>query len=152
VSDSDVAGSTPPDGLDDPEERARISDQLALLIPEVRKLRRSRWLTRGLAVVVAAQVVFGVAGAVVYHQNRQADAEQRADRRAALEQALRAECLSSADQTADLRKAFDVLVGVAVRPGDQRGETLAAQLNARLDEAVPPRDCAGEAAARSGGG
>jgi hypothetical protein len=103
-------------------------------------------------VVVVTEVVFAVAGALVYRENRHEDDLLRAERRAALEQSLRAECESSADQTADLRTAFNVLVAVAVDPNDAESAAAAKRLNDRLDEAVPPRDCVQEARDRAEGG
>ena len=138
----------------DPETLERIEEQLGLLIPEARRWRRSRWLAWATAVALVATVALGVTGWVVYQQDRDDDTAQRTVRREALEQALVRECESSADQTADLRTAFNVLIGVAASSADDPAavERLAMELDARLDEAVPPRDCQQEARNRAGGG
>jgi hypothetical protein len=133
----------------DPATLERIEGQLEQLIPEVRRLHRARWLAWGTAVAVLGIVVLGVIGAVVYVQDRNDDEDQRDERRAGVEQALVAECEASADQTADLRTAFNVLLGVAVDPNDPEAVKAAQLLNDRLDEAVPPRDCLQEARDRA---
>jgi hypothetical protein len=149
-SGSDESSPEPPES-----ERAtldRISAQLKVLIPEVRKLRRARWLTWGVAVALIAAVAVGIGGWVTYQQDRDDDQKIRAEQRAVLEQALVAECESSADQTADLRTAMNVLIGVAVDPNDPQDAAAAQLLNDRLDEAIPPRDCIEEARVRLEGG
>jgi hypothetical protein len=147
VSDTSSTGVDQPQL--DPATLERIEGQLAVLLPEVRKLRRARWLARGTAIAVVGVVVLGIIGTVVYVQDRNDDEDQRTERRAGLERALVAECEASADQTADLRTAFNVLLGVAVDPTDPEQVALGRQLNDRLDEAVPPRDCVQEARDRA---
>jgi hypothetical protein len=152
VSDSSSADpSQAPPELEDPAERATISAQLAELIPEVRKLRRSRWLTRVLALVVVAVIALGAAGAIQYVQDRNDDREQRIERRAGVERALAAECESSADQTADMRTAIQVILTTAIARSSNpaEAEAIAKQINRQLDEDVPPRDCAQEARDRA---
>lgn len=145
---SDAASQARPDpaSLDD------IAAQLPTLIAETRRWRRARWVS-WLALGLAAAVgVMAMTGWLVYRDEQRDDQQLRSERRASLERALLAECQSSADQTADLRTAFNVLIGVAVQPGDVEAAAAAERLNARLDEAVPARDCVQEARDRAADG
>lgn len=149
MSDS---SAEPSQAQPDPEVLERIDRQLGQLIPEVRKLRRARWLTWGLVAVAVAGLVLAIIGWVVYRQDLSDDRAVRRELVERFEAALVAECMSSADSTADLRTAFNVLIDLAVDPSSPDELALARQLNDRLDEAVPPRDCAQEARDRSPGG
>jgi hypothetical protein len=164
VSDSTELGPIPPE-LEDPAERALISAQLAELIPEVRKLRRSRRLAWGWRALSAMVIVLAAAGVAQYVQDRNDDREQRAEVRKAdqaaleavrksTERALATECESSVAETARTRTAIQVILTTAVARSSnpEATQAIADEINRRLDEDVPPRDCAQEARDRAEGG
>jgi hypothetical protein len=123
------------------------------LITEVSGLhsqsRHNRWLTVGVLVLVLAVIGIGVGGWLTYRANERNDDRTRAELVARFEAALVAECDSSVDQTHDLRTSFNVLVEVAVDPNDPEAVALGERLVERLDQAIPPRDCAEEARIRA---
>lgn len=159
MSDSDGPNPAPPDS----EVLARIDAQLGQLIPEVKKLRRSRWLVRGLAALVVAVVAIGAGGWITYQNNededralrqeiaRQAETARR-DLAASFEAALVAECDKANDSNADTRTGFNVLIDVGIDPNDPDQVAVARQFQAQLNEAIPPRDCPQEARDRAAGG
>jgi hypothetical protein len=141
--------------LDDDDLSGRlaiIQAQLAVLIPEVRMLRRTRWLARGLAVVAVLTIAVGAAGWISYQDQRNQDDDIRADAAAEIEQALVRECQAAVDGNADLRAAFNVIFGNTIRQfSDDQAQLdrFLTAMNGDLAETVPPRDCAEEARVRA---
>ena len=110
--------------LADSEVLLRINGQLEELLPEVQQLRRSRWLARGLAVLMVLVVTLGALGVKAYRDDRAEDCRDRARARA------------------ELREYNSILIGVASGPNpDAETRAVLAELETALDEALPPLDC-----------